>query len=130
MNHKRSKVLIIDDDKDVLSALRRMFINESFDVTLAQTCQEAWNVINQDDIKVVMSDERMPDMTGTRFLELLKGEYPCIIRILFTGYGDLQVAKDAVNKAGIYKFITKPWDVTQLKAVIRASIKLYDSKNK
>ena len=129
MNSERSKVLIIDDDKDVLSALRRMFINESFEVILVLTLHEAWKMINKYDIKVVMSDERMPDMTGTRFLELLKEEYPSIIRILFTGFGDLKVEKDAINKAGVFKFITKPWDVSQLKETIRDSIKLYDSKN-
>ncbi len=137
----RPKVLVIDDETQILSSMKRS-LKDCFDVFTASNIAEAQELISSNNIDVVVSDYNLNDSsTGARFLEVLSKRSPEITRIMFTGYIQDNVAKEAINQGAVFKFINKPWDEVQLKAaifsaaersrVIRNNIKyLQDIKNK
>ena len=127
---KQDKILIVDDEKDVLSSLRRLFISEDFETFLAINYNEAMEVLNNEPIKVVISDQRMPDMSGIEFLKEVKEKFPNIVRVLFTGYAETQLINEAFDIAGVYKFISKPWSSEQLKENIYEALEEYDVLSK
>ncbi|MFY0673183.1 MAG: response regulator [Bacteroidia bacterium] len=110
-------VLYIDDEPENLLVFRSGFKRE-FNVFVAESVAEAWNILSQEHIQVVVSDQRMPIYTGTEFFSELKAKKPQIIRILLTGYADFDDVIEAINNGKIYHYINKPWDRTQLKNVI------------
>ncbi|MGH7171636.1 MAG: response regulator, partial [Gemmataceae bacterium] len=87
---------------------------------------EAIEVLKQHPIHVIMTDQRMPDMTGVQLLHRVAGEFPQAIRIVFTGYADIKAVIDAVNEGHIYRYITKPWDPDELLSVLRQACAAYD----
>ncbi|MDD4202237.1 MAG: response regulator [Candidatus Omnitrophica bacterium] len=123
---KKDKILIVDDEKDILSSLRRVFINEDFEAFFVCTYKEAMKVLNTKPIKVVMSDQRMPDVTGIDLLKEVKDKFPNIVRILFTGYAQTHLINEAFDVAGVYKFISKPWSTEQLKETVYEAIDEYN----
>lgn len=125
MEIKKPQLLIIDDEQDILSSLKRLFFKEPVNVFLTNNYAEAMSILAKESIQVVMSDQRMPEISGVAFLSTVKVKYPKVIRILFTGYGDVQVASDAKKKAGVYVIVAKPWDGKELKALIRRAIDDY-----
>src|SRR5205814_3315225 len=80
----------------------------------------------EQEIHIVMTDQRMPEMTGVEFLSRIRGEHPDAIRLLFTGYADLKAVVDAINQGNIYRYITKPWDPDELQALLRQAAAQYD----
>jgi len=125
---RQINVLVLDDEQNILSSLKRLFINESFDIFTTTDYQEALDILEKEKgkIKVVMSDQRMPQITGVEFLKRVKQAYPDVVRILFTGHADLQAAEDAINVGEVYRFINKPWNTEDLKTAIRQAINHYD----
>ncbi|MGB0430987.1 MAG: response regulator [Bacteroidia bacterium] len=110
-------VLYVDDEPENLLVFRSGFKRE-FNVFVAESVSAAWNILSQEHIQVVVSDQRMPDCTGTEFFAELKNKKPNIIRILLTGYADFDDVITAINEGKIYHYINKPWDRAQLKNVI------------
>ncbi|HBA86765.1 MAG TPA: hypothetical protein DCZ75_01920 [Geobacter sp.] len=102
-------VLVVDDDEDVLSALQRMLLLEGYFVLVAQSAQEGFEQLALNKVAVIISDFRMPIMDGTDFLGRAKELYPETVRILLSGYADLDAVTHAVNVGAIYKFLCKPW---------------------
>ena len=90
---------------------------------------EAEDLLQQEKVKVVMVDQRMPQTTGLEFLSGIKLRYPYIVRILFTGYEDIEVTEQAINSGEVYKFIKKPWDNEYLKRTLREAINKYDKEH-
>jgi signal transduction histidine kinase len=123
---KEINVLILDDEKHLLESLKRLFFKEDFQIFTTSNHQEAMDVIGKEKIKLVVTDQRMPELTGIEFLKIVKTKYPDIIRILMTGHADLQAAEDAINLGGVYRFINKPWNPDELKSVVRQGIRHYD----
>ncbi|MFT5207920.1 MAG: signal transduction histidine kinase [Candidatus Omnitrophota bacterium] len=121
-----TKILILDDEENILRSLTRLFIDEPFDVQTTTDAEQALAMIAKHDFKVVLSDQRMPNASGVEFLSKVKEISPNTIRILFTGYVDIQAAEDAVNKGEVYRFISKPWNDEDLKSIIRDAVKNYD----
>ncbi len=119
-------VLFLDDDEQVLQAIKRMFTDESYVVAVVSNVEEAMQVIAGGTIKVVLSDQRMPGMSGIEFLRKIKSEHPKIVRILFTAYADLFAAEQAINISEVFRFINKPWHQEELKAAIVGAIEHYD----
>lgn len=123
---KPVSVLIIDDESSILSALKRLLLHEPFDILTTVHPFEAMDILSKNPIKVVISDQRMPVVSGVQFLKEVKDSYPEIIRILLTGHADMQAAEAAVNVGQIYRFLTKPWDPEELQRTVRQAIDRYD----
>jgi two-component system, sensor histidine kinase and response regulator len=110
----KPKLLFLDDEIDNLDAMERL-LRKRFTVFKASTPQEAFSHLDQNpDIAIIISDQRMPLITGTEFLEKSIVTHPDSIRILLTGYTDIESVIEAINKGQIYKYITKPWDPVDL----------------
>ncbi|MGE0268654.1 MAG: ATP-binding protein [Candidatus Omnitrophota bacterium] len=123
---KEINVLFLDDEENILNSLKRLFISESYGVVVTTNAEEALDIIGREKIKVVISDQRMPHITGVEFLTKVKAKNPDIMRILFTGYTDLQAAEDAINIGEVYRFINKPWNGPDLKTSVQEAINHYN----
>jgi two-component system, probable response regulator PhcQ len=119
-------VLVLDDEGNILSSLKRVFFEEPFDVVTTAHPFEAMQLIAEKKIKVVITDQRMPMVSGIQFLKEVRENFPDTIRILLTGYADNQVAQEAVSVGQVYRFFTKPWDPQEMRNAVRQGIQLYD----
>ena len=118
-------ILLVDDEPEILFSLRGL-LRRDFEIHTAESGAEAMEVLKQHEIHVIMTDQRMPDMTGVQLLHRVAGEHPQAIRIVFTGYADIKAVIDAVNEGHIYRYITKPWDPDELMSVLRQACAAYD----
>jgi signal transduction histidine kinase len=125
MNTEKSDILYIDDERENLSGFKFVF-KKYYNVHIALTADEAWLVLQDFKIKVIISDQRMPKVTGTQFLEQAAKKYPSAFRIILTGYTDVQDIITAINKGKIFQFIRKPWDKDEVKVIIDNALKHYD----
>lgn len=107
---KPYSVLIVDDEQSILRSLQRVLRNERFHTWSASDAQTALEILGTEPIDIIISDQRMPGMSGTELLTKVKERYPGVIRILFSGYSDFESIISAINDASVYKFISKPWD--------------------
>lgn len=123
---KETRVLVLDDEENILASIERLFRDESFALKLTTSYKEAAAILETERIKVVMADQRMPEISGVDFLREVKEKYPDTLRILFTGYADAGTAEDAINKGEVYRFINKPWDNQELKTTIREALEKVD----
>jgi len=119
-------VLFLDDEQNVLNSIVRLFANEPYRVVVASNPVQAMEILAREHIKVVLSDQRMPDITGVEFLHQVKIQYPDIVRILFTAYADLNATEAAINISEVYRFINKPWHPEELKTAVMGAIHYYD----
>lgn len=103
-------LLVVDDETNILSAVRRLCHREHFRVLTASSGREGLELLAKHEVQVVLSDQRMPHMSGAEFLARVRAMYPETIRIVLSGYADLATIIDAVNRGTIFKFLTKPWD--------------------
>ncbi len=118
----KPKILVVDDEPDNLDLLYRTFHRE-FKVLRAENGPAALDILaNEGDIAVIISDQRMPMMSGTEFLSLTATQYPDIIRIILTGYTDVEDLVEAINSGKVFKYVTKPWDDDELKGVVRQAV--------
>jgi DNA-binding NtrC family response regulator len=122
----KNRILLVDDESNVLSALKRALFDEPLDITSVTSAEEALVILKADSFKVVVSDERMLGMQGSEFLAQVKINYPDTIRIMLTGHATLEAAMKAVNEGEIYRFFSKPWDDHDLKFAIRGAVEKYD----
>lgn len=120
------RVLIVDDDHNVLKALVRLLQDEDYEVVTAESAMEAKSVIERQEVHMVISDAIMPLTSGHKLLSWVRQNYPEIIRTMFTGSADLSTVMRAVNEGEIYRFFTKPWDPVELKLSIRLGLEKYD----
>lgn len=101
-------LLIIDDEPEVTLALERQF-KRKYRVLKALSAQDALALLEKEPVQVIVSDQRMPDITGVEFFSMVKDRFPFTMRILLTGYADIQAVIDAINKGDVFKYIPKPW---------------------
>ncbi len=118
-------ILLVDDEPEILFSLQGLLRRE-FDLHTAQGGAEALAVLQQQPMHVIIADQRMPEMTGVELLKLVQKQHPQTIRIVFTGYADLKAVIDAVNKAQIYRYLTKPWDPDEFREVLHQACEQYD----
>lgn len=118
-------ILCVDDEENILNALKRLLRKEGYKLKTATSGAEGLEIVKNEDIHLVICDQRMPDMGGTEFLAKVKDEYPDIIRVILTGYTDVDSISESVNKGHIYKFLLKPWNDQNLKLEIRQCIEQY-----
>jgi response regulator RpfG family c-di-GMP phosphodiesterase len=124
MEESKIKILYIDDEVNNLSAFKANF-RKLYDIHTAESAEEGRKVLERVDIEIILTDQRMPNMTGVEFLESIINDFPNPIRILLTGYTDMQALIDAVNKGQIYRYINKPWNEEELKMFINQAHELY-----
>jgi diguanylate cyclase (GGDEF)-like protein/PAS domain S-box-containing protein len=115
-------LLFVDDDPNVLKALRRLFHNENYEIYLASGGGEGLDILRQHAVDLIISDMRMPEMNGAEFLAHAVKYWPETVRILLTGYADLQSTIDAVNKGRIFSYCNKPWNDEELKLLVRNAL--------
>ncbi len=118
-------LLVIDDEPNMTRALKRLLRRDGYRVLTINDPREAFDLLAMNDVHVILSDQRMPEMTGTELLSRIKDLYPDVVRIILSGYTELKTITEAVNKGWIYKFVTKPWDDDELRAQIREAFERY-----
>jgi len=121
---KDFKILYIDDEVQNLTAFRAVFRRE-YTIFTANSANEGFYVLRNDDIHLIISDQRMPDMTGVEFFEKTLPEYPDIIRMVLTGYSDVGAIIAAINNGRVFRYITKPWNEGELRMTIENARQLY-----
>jgi signal transduction histidine kinase len=119
-------VLFIDDEENILRALNRLFMDEPYSIITTSDPEEMLRIVERENLKVIISDQRMPKASGVDLLARSKALRPHALRILFTGYADIQATQDAINKGEVYRYISKPWDDEGLKATVRDAIRVHD----
>jgi len=120
-------ILLVDDEPNILRALSRVLRKDGYRILLAESADEAFTLLALNDVQLIISDQRMPKITGTEFLSRVKTIYPHTIRIVLSGYTDLKSVTDAVNQGSIYRFLTKPWDDDVLREEIRRAFSTFHS---
>ena len=126
MEPNRHAILCVDDEKNILSALRRLLRKEDYILYTASNVEDGLNLLKQHSIQLVISDQRMPEMSGTQFLARVKTEHPEILRIILTGHTDIDSIMDSINEGSVYKFFMKPWNDQNLRLEIRQALDQYD----
>lgn len=122
-----NKLLLVDDEIHVISALTRALFDEPYEIFTAESGEEGLEVLaKHPDIKVIVSDERMPGIGGAEFLARVKETSPQIIRMMLTGHASLESTVKAVNRGEIYRFFTKPWDDSELLIALSQAVERYD----
>lgn len=124
MTKEKISILYIDDESNNLVSFKATF-RRDFKVYTAESAKEGKKILEEKPIQVIISDQRMPEMTGVDFFESIIDEYPEQIRILLTGYTDIQAVIDAINKGQVYRYITKPWNEHELKMTIENAFEIY-----
>ena len=125
MEQRRHTLLIVDDEVDVLESLRHQF-HRTHRVLTATSGGQAVSLLNVHEVQLILSDQRMPGMQGDAFLSQARRIQPDAIRMLFTGYADIQAVINAVNEGHIFRYILKPWDTVELEGIIRQAAEQYD----
>ncbi len=124
------RMLLVDDEVNVLNALQRVFRQENYDIQIASNGQEAVDLLSRGTYQVMISDYMMPVMNGADLLRQAKAMQPDMIRIMLTGHADTGAVMAAVNEGAVYKFILKPWNDDDLRVTVALALEQYDLKQK
>ncbi|OGQ98578.1 MAG: two-component system response regulator [Deltaproteobacteria bacterium RIFOXYD12_FULL_55_16] len=123
---EKGKILFVDDEENILRSLRRLFMDEEVEIFTASSGAQALEILAREtEIGVIVSDQRMPEMTGVDFLEKSKAISPHSIRILLTGYADVNAAIDAINRGGTFRYLNKPWNDDELVQAVTSAMQMY-----
>src|SRR6516165_2886185 len=125
MSKTKHCLLIVDDEPNVCDSVHDLLRRE-FRVLKAHSAEEGYRIMQEEEVHIVMSDQRMPQMTGVELLSKLKARHPHAIRMLFTGFADLESVIAAINHGHIYQFLKKPWQPEALLAAVRQAAIEYD----
>ena len=118
-------LLFVDDEEGVLNALRRIFMDENYRIVTALNAEKALEILEKEPVNLVVSDHRMPGMTGAELLRVIKERWPDTIRIMLTGHADVNSIMGAVKDGAVYKFITKPWNDEDLRLTVSLALQQY-----
>jgi signal transduction histidine kinase len=122
---RRHSILVVDDEPDVVQSVKDL-LRLDYDVFTATSAADGMKVLQDRPIDVIMSDQRMPEMTGVEFLKKAKDPHPDATRLLFTGYADIHAVIDAINQGNVYRYVTKPWDPEELQTIINEACERHD----
>ena len=118
-------ILVVDDEVNIHKALKRVLRNEGYNILTASGPGSAFDLLAQHSVGVILCDQRMPNMTGIEFLSRVKNLYPETIRIILSGYADLESLTSAINRGAVYRFLMKPWDDNLLRQNLRDAFRQY-----
>lgn len=116
------RVLFVDDDRFITEAVKRIFHRDAIEVLAAQSGQEALSIMETEPVAVVVTDQRMPGMTGSELLAEVRERYPGTTRIMLTGYATLELALDMINRAEVHRFLLKPCSFVELGDIVRDAL--------
>jgi signal transduction histidine kinase len=122
---RKHTILVVDDEPDVVKSVQDL-LRLDYKVLGTTRAADALVILNKEIVHVVMTDQRMPEMSGVEFLHKVRDQHPEAMRLLFTGYADIRAVIEAINHGNVYRYITKPWDPDELQAVIREACDRYD----
>ena len=122
---RQHSVLVVDDEPDVVRSVHDL-LRLDYRVLGATRAREGMDILGHEPVDVVMTDQRMPDMTGVELLHPVRESHPETTRLLFTGYADIKAVIDAINAGSVYRYITKPWDPDELHSIIRDAVERHD----
>ncbi|MFT4152467.1 response regulator [Parafilimonas sp.] len=123
-NNKKINLLYIDDEPHNLIAFKAAF-RRDFTIFIADSAVEARKIVDENDIHVILSDQRMPVTTGIEFFESILQTHPEPIRILMTGYSDINAVIDAINRGQVYKYLTKPWNEDDIRIFVKTAYEVF-----
>lgn len=129
MEEDKIHVLYVDDEENNLNAFKASF-RRDFNIFTASSAEEARDILAQQEVHVLITDQRMPGTQGTELLAQAVVDFPDQMRILLTGYSDMDALKDAVNRGQIYCYLQKPWNDEELRATIQKAFQVYYLKKK
>lgn len=118
-------LLIIDDEEEITKSLFRQF-RRKYNVHIATSAIDALPIMEKENVQVVLSDQRMPDMTGIDFFSRIKDKYPDALKLILTGYSDIEAVIGAINEGQVFRYLTKPWDPVELNLVIEEAFEKYE----
>ena len=126
MNGSRHTILFVDDEENILHSLKRLLRKENYRILMSTSGADGLEILKEHDVHLVVTDQRMPGMSGTEFLAKVKENYPEVIRIVLSGYTEVDSITESINKGHIYKFMLKPWNDQNLKLEIKQALEQYD----
>jgi response regulator RpfG family c-di-GMP phosphodiesterase len=122
-------LLLVDDEENILKSLQRLLRRDNYQIFIASSGQMGLELLKEHQINVIISDQRMPHMSGSEFLSQVKSVYPNTVRIMLSGYTDLDSVTEAINQGAIFRFLTKPWDDELLRNNIKEAFDYLEIKN-
>ncbi len=122
------KILIVDDEKENLLALQRT-LRQLAEIYMADSAKKALSILDTEKISIIITDQRMPEMSGVELLKKVYREHPTIVRIILTGYTDIEDLIQAINAAHIYRYLTKPWNNEELKFIVKQAMERFELQN-
>jgi DNA-binding NtrC family response regulator len=125
LDMSRFKILCVDDEPNILFALRRMFMLAGFVVEEATSGAQALQKLEQNEFHLVLSDMQMPEMNGAELLAQVRQRWPRVMRLMLTGTSDLKTAISAINEGEIYRYLTKPWNDEEVVSTIKSALERY-----
>ena len=126
MDGHQHTILCVDDEDNILHSLKRLLRKEGYRFLTALSGEEGLKILNENDVHLLISDHRMPGMSGTEFLAKVREKHPDVLRVILTGYTEVDSITESINKGNIYKFFLKPWSDQNLKLEIRQALEQYD----
>ncbi len=123
-------ILFVDDEANILQSLKRLFRREPYTILTASSGKKGLKILAETPVDLLISDHRMPEMTGVEFMAQVKERLPNIMRIILTGYTNVNSITAAINEGNVYKFILKPWEDDQLKETVREALAVYSLQMK
>ena len=126
-SHHERVVLVVDDEPASLRAVRRALMDDC-EVLMAASAAEALEVLAAHSVALVVADQRMPGTSGTEFLAQTVERYPDLVRIMLTGYADVEALREAINSGRVYHCLTKPWETRELRQVVRRGLERYEGE--
>jgi len=127
---EKRTVLFVDDEEKILKSLKRGLLDEPYNTLFALSGKEALEILQREEVHIIVTDMRMPEMSGLELLRIVKQEYPHIVRMVLSGYTQVTTLLTAINQGEIFKFITKPWQLEEeFKPAIREAVEYYEFRN-
>jgi len=121
-------LLLVDDEENITSALVRLLRRDGYNILRANGGEAGLALLAQNEVGVIISDQRMPGMSGVEFLSKVREQYPDTVRIVLSGYTELNSVTDAINRGAVYKFLTKPWEDDLLRANVEEAFQRYEMR--
>ncbi len=127
MEISKPKILIVDDEEDILFSLKYLF-DDQFDVFTCNKADKATIILQREEVRIVITDQKMAGTDGITFLKQVKKDFPQIIRILMTGYSEMEVAISAINEGDIFHYVQKPWDPDEFRDIVKQANEKYQNR--
>lgn len=128
MSSQKPSILYVDDELNNLTGFKATF-RRDYNVFTAQSADEAFKILTEREFEIIISDQRMADVTGVQFFKKVIEKYPHPVRILLTGFADIEAVVQAINEGHVYRYISKPWDERELRLAIDNALKFYNTQN-